>query len=117
MVILPIATSPPNLDNCILKHKEIKLSVDCITKGAIPKAKLGNNRLGTILKFSFFNLRTVCLPLKKRMTQIALIACEMMVASAAPLTPILNPKIKIGSKIMFKIAPIKTVIILVLENP
>ena len=29
----------------------------------------------------------------------------------------LNPKIKIGSKIMFKIAPIKTVIILVLENP
>ena len=38
-----------------------------------------------ILKFSFFNLRTVCLPLKKRMTQIALIACEMMVASAGPI--------------------------------
>ena len=74
MVILPIATSPPNLDSCMLKHNEIKLSVDCITNGAMPKAKLGNKRLGTILKFSFFNLRTDCLPLKKRMTQIALMA-------------------------------------------
>ena len=44
-------------------------------------------------------------------------ACEMIVAKAAPCTPIEKTKIKIGSKIQFKIAPIKTESILIFVNP
>ena len=38
-------------------------------------------------------------------------SCEIIVARAAPLTPISNPLMKIGSKIMFITAPIITVTI------
>ena len=41
-------------------------------------------------------------------------ACEIIVASAAPLTPISNAKINIGSRIMLHTAPMSTVNMLVL---
>ena len=41
----------------------------------------------------------------------------MIVARAAPFTPMPNPKIKIGSKMMLQTAPMVTVSILVFENP
>ena len=44
-------------------------------------------------------------------------ACEIIVASAAPLTFILKPNINIGSNIILQIAPIKTVNILVFAFP
>ena len=45
---------------------------------------------------------------RKVSTQAALQACESTVPKAAPFTPILNPKMKIGSRIIFSKAPIRT---------
>ena len=44
-------------------------------------------------------------------------AWATIVATAAPLTPILSPNISIGSRIIFIIAPIVTVIIPIFANP
>ena len=44
-------------------------------------------------------------------------AWEITVARAAPRTPMWNPKIKTGSRIMLEIAPINTESIPVFANP
>ena len=44
-------------------------------------------------------------------------AWEMMVARAAPCTPMFSPKIKMGSRMMFSTAPISTVAMLTPEKP
>ena len=72
---------------------------------------------GLILKFSFFKCKVLCLLDKNQTAQIALNAWDKTVAMAAPSTPILKPKIKTGSKIIFVTAPIITVNILILEKP
>ena len=117
IVIAPTARSPPYFNNEELKHNTRILSVDCMINGAAPRPIQGSMISFLILKFSFFSLRTVSFPDRKRIAQTALIACERTVASAAPCTPISNPKIKIGSRTIFVTAPITTVIMLILENP
>ena len=57
------------------------------------------------------------LPLKNCSTQTVETACDSTVANAAPRTPILKPKIRIGSSTMLVIAPMMTVNILTRENP
>ena len=44
-------------------------------------------------------------------------SCERIVASAAPLTPIWNTKIKIGSRTIFRAAPMSTEPIAVFDCP
>ena len=100
-----------------MKDILIRLSVLCITKGDIPNAKIGNTYSLCNCRY-FFSIRSrVFEPRKKYNTQIAEIACDIIVANAAPETPICNPKINIGSKIILAAAPIKIVPIPVKENP
>ena len=113
----PTAKSPPYLSKEVLKVTIKILSVDCIIKGARPRARQGINTLDSILKYSFLIFKRVLSPVKNFTTHIAETPWEMMVARAAPFTPIPNPKIKIGSRIILRTAPTRTVTILILEKP
>ena len=59
----------------------------------------------------------VRLPHKNQRTQTALTPWLKTVAMAAPATPILKPKIRIGSSTMLHTAPITVVIMLNLAKP
>ncbi len=61
--------------------------------------------------------RMVFLPIRKETTQRQEIAWEMMVARAAPRTPMSNPKIRMGSRTILVTAPISTESIAVREKP
>ena len=56
-------------------------------------------------------------PVRKRKTQTAETNCDRMVARAAPWIPIFRPKIKTGSRIRFRTAPMETVSIPVTPKP
>ena len=84
------------------------LSLDCIINGASPKARHGRVSFKLILRFLSLNLRIEFLLHKKLTTQMQEKAWEIIVASAAPLTPISRTKMKTGSKTMLDTAPINT---------
>ena len=117
MVIAPTAISPPYCSSDELKQTEITLSLACITKVEHPSARLGKTIFACNPKFSFLIFRCVLLPNRKAKTHMHDIACERIVARAAPLTPIPNPKMKMGSRMILATAPIKTESIPVLANP
>ena len=117
IVMAPTARSPPYLDRLEVKLMERILSVESMTKVEIPSARHGKITSLCNLKFSFLRWRIVFFPDKKRRIQIAPTAWLKTVASAAPLTPRLNTKIKIGSRMILITAPITVVIILILANP
>ena len=73
--------------------------------------------LASGLKQSLPSLMTAFLPIKKLTTHTAEIIWLIIVASAAPATPMSNVKIKIGSSTIFITAPKTVVIIPVLGNP
>ena len=56
-------------------------------------------------------------PPRKSITHTQEIAWEITVAKAAPCTPILNTKMKSGSRIILEIAPITTVSIPIFAKP
>jgi len=68
----------------------------------------GNTTLGLIFRFLYFSLSVDFLLHKNATTMIQETACEIMVAKAAPRTPIFNLKIITGSRVIFRIAPIAT---------
>ena len=72
---------------------------------------------GDNLRYCILSLNKVFFPNKNRTTHTDDIPCEIIVANAAPLTPILNPNINTGSRMILQTAPITTVIILILANP
>ena len=113
----PTARSPPYFSREELKQSVRILSVACMINGAMPSAIQGRSTEGWIRKFFLRSFSTVVFPERKRIAQTALTAWEMIVARAAPLTPIWKPKMKIGSRTMFVTAPMMTVSILILENP
>ena len=57
------------------------------------------------------------MPVKKASTHTALMAWLRMVAMAAPCTPMLNPKMNTGSRMMLLMAPMQVVAMLVLAKP
>ena len=59
----------------------------------------------------------VRLPHKKRTTHTAETAWAVMVARAAPFTPIFRPKIRMGSRTILTTAPIITEAIPTVEKP
>ena len=109
IVIAPTAISPPNLESEEVKQIESTLSVDNITKVETPSARQGSTTFLSILRFSFFSLITLLSLTRKRSIQTALTAWLITVARAAPRTPILKAKMKIGSSAMFITAPITVV--------
>ena len=100
-----------------MKQTEITLSLDCIINVASPSARQGRISFGETKKFLAFKRRTVFLPKRNATTQMHETHCEITVASAAPLTPILSPKINIGSSTIFDTAPIITVTMPIFAKP
>ena len=82
-----------------------------------PSARLGRIMRDLRIRFSLRILSRVFFPNRKASTQAQDMACERMVASAAPCTPMSKANIKMGSRMMFATAPIKTESIPVFANP
>jgi hypothetical protein len=87
----PTAMSPPYSSREELKQTEITLSLACIIKVAVPRATQGKMIFGVEMKYFGFNLRMLRLLLKKDRTHAQESACDMIVASAAPRTPMPHP--------------------------
>ena len=116
-VMAPTAMSPPYFSREELKHTAMRLSVDCMMKGDRPSARQGRTTLARGRRFSLRRCHLVLGPSRNRSTHAADTAWERMVARAAPRTPMLRPKMKMGSRIVFRMAPMSTVFMLTVVNP
>ena len=101
----------------MLKHIEIMLSLACITNTERPSAMHGGMSFRPVSRVSFLSLSTVFLPRRNARTHTQDTACDITVATAAPLTPMLSAKINRGSSTMFNTAPMSTVYMPVLAKP
>ena len=117
IVIAPTARSPPYLERLDVKLIDKILSVDNITNVDIPSARHGPIIFASSLRLAFLRRRIVLLPVRKCRIHTAPTAWLSTVASAAPLTPILNTNINIGSRTILITAPITVVSMLILANP
>ena len=113
----PTAMSPPYRYNDALKHTAIRLSVDCMINGDMPSARQGSTTFALGRSNSLRSRHFVFFPSKNRSTHTMDTAWDKMVARAAPRTPKSRPKIKMGSRIVFKMAPMRTVFILTVVKP
>ena len=84
---------------------------------ATPSARQGSMIWGVNPRFFLLIFRNVFFPHRKLTTQMQESACDMIVARAAPRTSMSNPKMKIGSRMIFATAPIRTESIPVFANP
>ena len=116
-VMAPTAMSSPYFRREELKHTAIRLSVDCMIKGERPKARQGSATAARGRRYSLRMRHLVCLPVRKRSTHTADTAWERMVARAAPRTPSPRTKMKMGSRMVFRTAPMSTVFMLTVVNP
>ena len=82
-----------------------------------PRPQISPAILGLNFMLSRVSRRIAFFPVRNRSTQRADTAWEIMVARAAPLTPIPMPKIIMGSSTMFSTAPMAMVIMPVLPKP
>ena len=80
--------SPPYFKSEVLKQTLNTLSVICMINGETPKNKQGRRIFGEMRRFFPFSRKVLRLLHKNQTTQIAETACEIIVASAAPRTPI-----------------------------
>ena len=117
MVMEPTAKSPPYFCREVLKQMLSRLSVLCIINGDRPSARTGIRIPLEIFIFEIWIFNVVFFPVRNLRTQTAEIHWEIMVASAAPWTPICKPNIRIGSKTILITAPITTVNMLILAKP
>ena len=101
----------------MLKHIEITLSLACMTNTESPSAMHGGMSRRPGSRVLFLNRSTVFSPRRNDSTHTQDTACEMTVATAAPLTPILRAKMNTGSSAMFKTAPMSTVYMPVFAKP
>ena len=113
----PTAISPPYFSSEELKHMEITLSLACMINVAEPRATQGNTSAGAMRIFSFFSRSMVLGPVRNRSTQTQERHWEIMVARAAPRTPIFSAKINSGSSTILATAPISTVRIPIWAKP
>lgn len=116
-VMEPTARSLPYFRSEVLKHTAIRLSVLCMMKGDSPSARQGRNTAGTGRRYFRRRRHLVLGPVRNRRTHRAETAWERMVARAAPRTPISRPKMKMGSRIVLRIAPSSTVFMLTVVKP
>ena len=94
-----------------------RLFVNAIKKPDIPRLTILPTLFQEILIALFFRFRIAFFPVRKRKTQMAEQSWEMIVAKAAPWTPMCIPKINRGSRRMFSTAPISIVSIPVFPKP
>jgi len=105
IVIAVSASSPPYFKIIAFCKTPTRLMANCIINGAKPMARI----LPVISAFSFMcltrNRSFVHFEEKYPITKTKDTNCDMIVAHAAPATPSLNTKMKIGSRIIFVSAP------------
>ena len=94
-----------------------RLSVLCMINGEIPSPPICFTTSPFRRIFFAFSRITLFLEVKNLITHAALTAWEMIVARAAPFTPIPNTKINTGSRQILIIAPIKTESMAILASP
>ena len=92
-------------------------SVDCMINGEIPSSSTGFKIAPSSFKYCFRIFSVLFLPHRKTTTHTADTVWLIMVASAAPDTPMWKPKIRIGSSTILITAPINTVIIPIFAKP
>ena len=117
MVIAPTAASPPYFCSDTLNAMVSRLSVDCMTNGDAPRPTADARTGRSMRKYARFKRRTVCFPVRNRRTHAADTACEIIVATAAPRTPIFSTKMNSGSSTVLSTAPMTTVFIATEERP
>jgi hypothetical protein len=88
-----------------------------MTKREEPRAIQGRMISAFSFMVLFRSFRKVFFPKRNERTQMQENAWEITVARAAPRTPMWNPKIKTGSRIILETAPISTESIPVFANP
>ena len=93
------------------------LSVLSITKVEIPSPRQGRMVAASSFMLAGSSRSRVFRPLRKQSTHTALTAWLITVATAAPCTPMRNPKIRMGSRMMLQTAPTTVVIMLNLAKP
>ena len=96
---------------------EMMLSLACMMNEERPSARLGRTIFRLRRIDLIRSLRCVFLPHRNSSTHAQDRACEMMVAQAAPATPMLKPKMKMGSSTMLATAPMSTESMPVLAKP
>ena len=116
-VITPIYKSPPQFRSVALQVTCTRQLVPDIIKPGKPKAIISRNSFPSRRICSFRSRRMARFPVRNRKTHIQDTHCEMIVASAAPRTPIFNAKIKTGSSTTFSSAPISVVHIPIRGKP
>ena len=109
--------SPPHTERTALLTICTALFVIDIVKPESPSPNIFIVLLKLGIRQSFSIFIIVFLPVRNVKVHKAAINCEIIVASAAPLTPIPRMKINTGSRIRLHAAPIDTVSIPVLANP
>ena len=117
IVMAPTATSPPKRERLLLKLMFRMLSVLSITKVEIPSPRQGRMVAASSFMLAGSSRSRVFRPLRKQSTHTALTAWLITVATAAPCTPMRNPKIRMGSRMMLQTAPTTVVIMLNLAKP
>ena len=88
-----------------------------ITNPEVPRNVISFTRESLIFMDSRVSLNSAFFPVRKKNTHTADAPWEITVAMAAPRTPISNPKIRTGSRMIFMTAPRRTVIIPIFPNP
>ena len=101
--------SPPHTERTALLTICTALFVIDIVKPESPSPNIFIVLLKLGIRQSFSIFIIVFLPVRNVKVHKAAINCEIMVASAAPLTPIPRMKINTGSRIRLHAAPIDTV--------
>ena len=116
-VTAPTAVSPAKRRSVTLKLTATRFSVICMRNGESPSARQGRRSFMSGRRF-FARSRSVDFSeQRKRTTHAHETACERIVASAAPRTPMPNTNMNSGSSTMLSAAPIVTVSMLVVEKP
>ena len=91
-----------------MKQMEITLSLACMMNMARPKARLGKIIPACSRRYRARIFSRVLFPQRKRSTHTQEMACEKMVARAAPRTPMPRAKMRMGSSTILVAAPMST---------
>ena len=95
----------------------MRLSVDCMMKGDTPRASTGASTLQLGRRYCRWRRSLVRFPSRNHTTHTADTPWAVMVARAAPFTPMPKPKMNTGSSTMLITAPMSTVAMPMVEKP
>ena len=115
--MIPTYTSPPNRDRVLFAAICTALLDACMINPAVPRLTISRTRLPSSSSAFLRSRHNVRLPSRKLITHTTDSSWEITVAAAAPAMPICKTKIKMGSRMILAMAPIKRVAMPVFPNP